>query len=140
VIVSCFERTFDLMRRFQHAAVAQSPNQWEALSAVAATLVDFQMSSDGPLLRFSALSALPETIREKMVDESNRVSLRFAAMIADGVAEGSLRPVDPAIAAQMINAGLNASAELVAWMADLDRARAARLFARPMLMGLFTKP
>ena len=33
-------------------------------------------------------------------------------MISDGVAEGSLRSVDPFIAAQMLNATLNAAADL----------------------------
>ena len=33
-------------------------------------------------------------------------------MIADGIAEGSIRPVDPGIAAQMIHAAINAVADL----------------------------
>ncbi len=139
VIVACFERTFETMRHLQHVSVAQTKDAWRALSSVAAALVDYQLSSDGPLLRFSALSALPEDIRERMVDRSFRVSQRFASMIADGVATGVVRPVDPSIAAQMINAALNASAELAFWVGGLDKTQAARLFAKPMLMGMFRR-
>lgn len=140
VIVACFERTFETMGRVQHASVAQTNDAWQALSSAAAALVDYQLSEEGPLLRFSALSALPEDIRETMVDQAFRVSQRFSSMIADGVTSGAVRPVDPSIAAQMINGALNASAELPFWVENLDTDEAARLFARPMLMGMFNRP
>jgi AcrR family transcriptional regulator len=138
LIVACFERTFEVMRRMQHLAVERSATRWDALASVATALIDHQLSDQGPLMRLAALNALPEDIRDDVVKRSDSISLRFAAMISDGVAEGSLRPVDSTIAAQMIHSLLNTAAELDGWVADLDRARAARLFARPMLMGVFT--
>jgi hypothetical protein len=80
---------------------------------------------------------VPETIRLQMVMQSARVSDRFASMISDGIAQGSLRPVDPFIAAQMLNATLNASAELGFWVPGVKPKAAAAIFARPLLMGLF---
>jgi AcrR family transcriptional regulator len=111
LVVECFERTFDVMRRVQSAALIEGGDYWQRISSAAATLVEFQLSERGPLLRSSALSALPEPMRIAMVERANRVSERFAAMISDGVAEGSIRAVDPYIAAQMLNATLNALAE-----------------------------
>jgi hypothetical protein len=72
-----------------------------------------------------------------MVEHSNRVSDRFASMISDGIAEGSIRPVDPFIAAQMLNATLNACADLGALVPDVRPKAAPAVFARPMLMGVF---
>jgi len=67
------------------------------------------------------------------------VSDRFASMISDGIAEGSIRPVDPAIAAQMLNATLNAGAELGFWVQGVTQKAAPAIFARPLLMGVFSR-
>jgi AcrR family transcriptional regulator len=139
LVVQCFERTFEVMRRTQSAAMKLDGDQWSRLTTTAAALAEYQLSERGPLLRTSALSALPESIQADMVEQSNRVSDRFSAMISDGVAEGSVRAVDPVIAAQMLNATLNAAAELDFWVRDVKQDEAAALYARPMLMGVFTR-
>jgi AcrR family transcriptional regulator len=139
LVVECFERTFDVMRRVQSAALAESGDYWQKISSAAATLVEFQLSDRGPLLRSSALSALPEPMRIAMVERANRVSERFAAMISDGVADGSIRAVDPYIAAQMLNATLNAAADLPFTIPDVLAFDAPALYAKPMLMGVFSR-
>jgi AcrR family transcriptional regulator len=139
LVVACFERSFDVMRRVQSAAMATSGDYWQRLSSAAAALVEYQLSEQGPLLRTSALSALPEAMRITMVERSNRISERFAAMISDGIADGSIRPVDPFIASQMLNATLNASAELSFFIPGMTQAEAPTLYAKPMLMGIFSR-
>jgi AcrR family transcriptional regulator len=137
LVVSCFERTFEIMRRVQRLAMELPGDEWLRLSSAAATLAEYQLSDQGPLLRTSALTALPEAIRKETVVQANRVSDRFASMISDGIAEGSLKPVDAFIAAQMLNATLNAGAELGFWVPGVTQKQAPAVFARPMLMGLF---
>jgi len=139
LVVECFERTFDVMRRVQSAALLEAGDYWQKISSAAATLVEFQLSDRGPLLRSSALAALPEHMRIAMVERANRVSERFAAMISDGVAEGSIRPVDPYIAAQMLNATLNAASDLPFTIPDVLAFDAPALYAKPMLMGVFSR-
>jgi len=139
LVVACFERSFEVMRRAQLLARDLPGNQWEKLSACAAALAEFQLSEHGPLLRTNALTALPEQMRRVMVEHANRVSDRFASMISDGIAEGSIRPVDPFIAAQMLNATLNACAELGYLVPDVRPKAAASVFVRPLLMGIFEK-
>ena len=60
-------------------------------------------------------------------------------MMSDGVGEGSLRPVDPFIAAQMLNATLNAGAELGFWVPGVTQKQAPAVFVRPLLTGLFER-
>ncbi len=139
LVVSCFERSFAVVRRAQTVAMAGPGDSWQKLSATARTLVEHQLSEDGPLLRTSALSALPEPIRIRMVDASNRLSARFAAMISDGIAEGVVRPVDPMIAAQMMGATLNAAADLRDGPAEVTQAVIADLYAKPLLTGVFSR-
>jgi AcrR family transcriptional regulator len=139
LVVACFDRSFDIMKRVQSAAMKQSGDHWQRLSSAAAALAQYQVSENGPLLRTSAISALPEPIRADMLAQWSRISDRFSAMISDGIAEGSLRPVDPVIAAQLLNATLNAAASLMNVVSGAAREEAASLYAKPMLMGLFSR-
>jgi AcrR family transcriptional regulator len=139
LVVACFDRTFDVMTRIQRLALTLSGDQWTRLSSAAAALAEYQLSEHGPLLRTSALSALPEPIRRQMVAHSDKVSDRFASMISDGIAEGSIRPVDPFLAAQMLNATVNAGAELGFWVPGVKPKAAPAVFARPLLMGIFAR-
>jgi AcrR family transcriptional regulator len=139
LVVECFERTFAVIRKAQADARALGQDGWEQLSSATAALVAYQLSDHGPLLRASSMGALPIEIRHEMSQGYNRGSERFAAIISDGVADGSVRAVDPMIAAHMINSMLNAAASLGFWAPGLEREDAARLFARPLLMGLFSK-
>jgi AcrR family transcriptional regulator len=139
LVVACFKRSFEVMRRIQRAAMEEQPgDQWSKLATVAATLVAYQLSAHGPLLRTSALTALPESMRHQMMEGSNRVSDRFAAIIADGIACGSVRAVDPFIAAQMLTATLNVSATINRWFPGVSRDEAIALHAKPMLLGIFS--
>jgi AcrR family transcriptional regulator len=138
LVVACFERSFALVRQVQSAAMRLDADPWTQLASAAAHLVERQLSDEGPLLRTSAFSALPEPIRARLLDEQNRLSERFAAMISDGIAVGALRPVDPAIAAQMLNATLNAASDLRGSAAQVTPAEVAELYAKPMLMGVFS--
>lgn len=139
LVVECFQRTFAVTRKAQADARALGQDGWEQVSSATAALVAYQLSDHGPLLRASAMGALPIEIRHEMSDGYNRGSERFAAIISDGMAERSIRAVDPMIAAHMINSMLNAAASLGTWVPGLERDEAAGLFARPLLTGLFAK-
>ena len=139
LVVECFERTFAVTQALQFAARDLPTDQWNRLAASLAALVDYQLSDRGPLLRASAMGALPDDVRQDLVDRYARVSDRFAAMVSDGIAEGSIRAVDPLIAAHMLSSMINAAASLDSWVPGVERGQAAALFARPLLMGIFTR-
>ena len=135
VVAACFERTFAVMRAAQLAGLALEADHWTRLSSTVAALVARQVGEEGLLLRTSALQALPEALRGHTVRRADRVSQRFASMIADGAAEGSIRPVDPFLAAQMVSAAINAAADLIRWEGATSQA-AIQHYARPALTGL----
>jgi len=136
LVAECFERTFTVTRRSQLDARDLPADNWTRLVSTAAGLTSYQLSDHGPLLRASSLGALPETLRHDMADGYMRGWQRFASIISDGIADGSIRPIDPSIAAHMINSMLNAAASLGAWTPGLEKEEAAELFARPLLMGV----
>lgn len=136
LIGDCFKRSFAVIRRVQTIAEQRGRTGWDHLSIAASALVRYQLSDHGPLLRSTAWSALPEVLREDMMTTMNRLSERFASVIVDGMADGSIRPLDPSIAAQMVNGMVNAAAELERWVPGVTIDTASYLYARPLFVGL----
>lgn len=139
LIVACFARSFDVIRRAQSAA-DQFDDGWQRLSAAAAALVKYQLSKDGPLLRITARSGLPEAAAEQTLRTVSRLSEHFASVVVDGVVDGSVRPIDPAIAAQMMSGMINASASIKRWVPEATISNVADLYARPLFMGMLCPP
>ncbi|MCH8686440.1 TetR/AcrR family transcriptional regulator [Pedomonas mirosovicensis] len=139
LVIACFERTFEITRQTQLAASALESDGWTRLTTAAASLVAFQLSEQGPLMRASALSVLPDPLRRAILADSGRVSRRFASMISDGIADGSLRAVDPLVASEMLYAGINSVLELVRLVPDITGPQAIDLYLKPTLYGLFTR-
>ena len=72
-----------------------------------------------------------------MVARSNRIARRYAGTISDGIAEGSMRAVDPLIAAQALMALQNAAFDMRKWAGTMPRDRAIAMYASTLLFGMF---
>lgn len=138
LVIACYKRSFDTIGHAQRLADEAGGSQWLRLSSAVATLLDIQFSERGPLLRTTALSGLPLGVRAAMVERSNRIARRYAGTIMDGVAEGSIRPVDALVAAQALMALQNAAFDMRKWAGTMARETAIRMYASTLLFGLFT--
>lgn len=138
LVLACFERTFDVMRRAIRAAQDTAASGLEALVSLSTVLVEYQLSGRAPLLRTSALTSVPEALQPELLAKFDRISERFASLISDGVADGSLRPVDVNIAAQAVTAMINAGSELRHWAPEITRDEAQDLYVRPFFLGLLS--
>lgn len=137
LVVACYKRSFDTIAAAQRIADEQGGTHWNRLSSMIATLLNVQFSELGPLLRTTALSGLPPGVRQVMVERSNRIARRFAGTMSDGIAEGTIRPVDALIAAQALMAFLNAAFDMRKWAWSMPRDRAIALYASTLTFGLF---
>lgn len=138
LVLACFQRAFDIMWRAIRAAEATGGSGLEVLVSVSAGLVEHELGGASPLLRTSALSTLPEALRPGLIERFDRLSLRFASILSDGVADGSIRPIDVNVGAQMITAMINAAAELHNFAPDLTPEAAADHYVRPLFEGLLS--
>ncbi|MEO8056976.1 MAG: TetR/AcrR family transcriptional regulator [Burkholderiales bacterium] len=137
LISECFERSFAVTRQALALAENSPGSGWSRVCAAARALVRFQISADGPLLRTSATSALPDQPqRERVRVTLRRLTERMANVVVDGMMDGSIRPLDPGIAAQSAIAAINAAAELHRWAPDANLDNVADLYARPALEGV----
>jgi AcrR family transcriptional regulator len=137
LIAACFERSFAVQRQVLRAAGQAAGSGWARSCAAAVALVQFQLSRRGPLLRITATSALPDEAHRAQVRRSlQRLNERFAGLLVDGLVDGSIRPLHPTIAAQLLAANLNAAAELRRWVPGIQPASVTRCYTRPALLGL----
>lgn len=137
LVLACWRRSFETIAEAQRLADARGGPHWGRLSSVVATLLDVQFGERGPLLRSTALSGLAPDVRAATVERSNRIARRYAGTISDGVAEGSMRAVDPLIAAQTLMALQNAAFDMRKWAGTMPRARAIAVYASTVLFGMF---
>ena len=150
LIDDCFERSFALIRSLQLQALAGPGNGWQRLLAATVPLVQAQVqvqdasgeeaNPHGPMLRLTAWTELPGAQRWQKFSSMNRLGERYAAMIASGMIDGSVRLVDPVVAAQLVCGMVNALAEIEHWVPGAGEQPLASLFARPLLLGLLAPP
>ena len=137
VIEACFERNFAIMRRALGSAEAAPGDGWTRTCAAAQTLVSYQLSPQGPLLRATATSALPDRQQREEVRRSmHRLTERLTSLLVDGLCDGSVRPIDPAIGAQTLIAAINAASELQRWVPGATPGNIASVYVRPSVEGV----
>lgn len=137
LVAACFRRSFGIIRDVQREVRAEGPDEWWRLTTAVAQLVRFQLCTEGPLLRTSVLSSMPREHQVEIVSLSYKVARVFAAMISDAIAEGTCRPVDPLIAAHLLNAAINAASDL-RWRLRSPDDWDPLAYCRPLFGGLLS--
>lgn len=99
------------------------------------SLVDHQMLGEAPLMR-NGSSQAPDAMRPVVEIEYLRNCLRFAGMVSEGIADGSLRAVDSYVAARMVDATVHGASELAQWLRPPIAPRAWEEMVRPLFSGL----
>ncbi|KXU32693.1 hypothetical protein A0J57_09125 [Sphingobium sp. 22B] len=112
LVLACYRRSLDVIGHAQNGALLRPAPFLGRLANAFGSLISLQLGDGTPLLRSTALAALPPELMQEAVDRSSKVARRFAGMVIDGMADGSIRPVDPLIAGQYIMCFLNAAFEL----------------------------
>lgn len=137
LVLACFNKSHDRLSATQMAGQGASGDYWSRLSSVLYELLRLQFFDATPLLRTTALQALNTEHKTDVVTRSNRLARRFAGFLIDGIADGSVRPIDPLVASQIIMSTLNAAYEARRWaerFADGDESISA--YASTLASGL----
>jgi AcrR family transcriptional regulator len=140
LVMACFERTFEVMRSVIRSAEEIRGSRYDTLATAASALVEYQMSGKARLLRTSAITSAPESMQPYLLGQFERISVRLASLISDGIADGSLRAVDANIVAHTLTGMINAAAELHLWARNVTAKTAAGAYVRPFFEGLLSPP
>ncbi len=139
LVVACFEQTFARIRQAQDTVLASRLDGLSRVADAAVALVLRQMCDEGTLLRTSALTAVGPDLRRRMATEMFRLTLRFADMLNDGMADGSVRLCNLRIAAEMVTASINSAEELRRWAPTATTEDAAELTVFLLIDGLLPR-
>ena len=137
LVVACFNRTFDILRRAQRQAVRPDRTGLQQAVDSVSSLVVRQVTEQTPLLRTSALTSVGPEMRRTMRQEMDAITGRFSDMISDGMIDGSVRICDPCMAGQMLTAIVNATEELDRWVAGASAETVIPQYVKPSFNGLF---
>jgi AcrR family transcriptional regulator len=138
LIVACFDRTLSVVQQIQVATLQGSGSGWDKLCALSRALVLYHLSERGPLLRATAWSELPKDIRASRQKDMERLGGRFSIFLVDGMIDGSIRPLDQAIAARLVRVMIDAAAIIDHWLPDANTDNAVDLLVRPLFLGILS--
>lgn len=139
LVLECFTRSYSRVSDTQRDVNEMGGSYWERLNSAIAKLLHIQFDPYFPLLRTTALQALPLELRGSVVERSNRMARRFAGMLIDGISEGSIRPIDPLITSQAIMAMLNSAFDIQRWASQQEADDAVSIYASTLAFGLFSQ-
>jgi AcrR family transcriptional regulator len=138
MILACFDRSLSIIRETLLAAEDVSENAYQALAAIAAHLVTLQIRDGAALLRMSALTTLPENLQIIVIEKYQQIVHLLASIISDGIIDGSLRPVDATLSAQLILGMLNSADELPTFVPSITTDDATASYVKPCFVGFFS--
>jgi AcrR family transcriptional regulator len=137
LVGACFHRSVDIILSAFLDAEADNDRAIDILVSATSALVQRQLDGSSPILHTFALASVPASLRREALGRYDRVTYRIASLICDGVADGSIRPIDTNIAAHCVTSMINAAAELHLFAKGASRLNCADLFVRPLFTGLF---
>lgn len=136
LVAGCFERSFEIVRDTLRRSGEGGRKAVERLRFAVTALVRYQISPEGPLLRYTAMSAMPEALRPSVRQAGDRLTESIAGIVSDAIADGDIRPIDAAIAAQLLDTTINAAVALIIWTRGLDHEQRLKAYLVPLLAGL----
>lgn len=136
LVLACFERSLQTLAETLDAALAAPGTRLDELGLALATLLALQLSDRTPLLRSTALLAMPAGPRAAVVERSNHIARRFSGVIIDGITEASLPTIDPLIAGEMLMSTVNAAYDLRDQASRVPLATAVALYGSTLFSGL----
>ena len=137
LVMACFQRSYTVIEGAFMAAEELGSDHGQRLAAMVSSLVRLQFGGTSPLLRTSAYQALPPELRDTMMRRLQQITQRIAGSIADAIADGSVRAVDPMVAANFVLSLISGAGELRPWAARVGLDAATQTYASKLEKGIF---
>ncbi len=124
LLYNCYTYSQSVASRIHTQAKALPVDGMTKVSQICRSIFRVQNSSDGPLIRYNSITALPIERRKQVLKITDTTNLEFGHFIEEGIADGSIRSVDPVVARKLLLGAINASMDIDLWrkVDDLDHA------------------
>ncbi len=124
LLFNCYCRSLDIVEGIHHQAAEEQGPGLQKVEQTCRRIFYFQNSNEGPLIRYSSITALPMERRREILRRTDAANECFGSFLRAGIEDGSVRKVDTFVAQNLIAGAVNASMELSLWrrMDDIDNA------------------
>ena len=124
LLFNCYNRSLDLVENIHKQAGDIEGTGLEKVERTCRRIFYFQNTSEGPLIRYNSITALPMERRREILKRTDATNECFGNFIREGIRDGSVRDIDPTLAQNLIAGAVNASMELSLWrkLDDIDAA------------------
>jgi AcrR family transcriptional regulator len=122
LLFNCYTYSLDVTEEIYQQALGLEGTGLHKIDQVCRQIFHAQNSDRGPLIRYSTITALPMARRKQILKRTESSNQRFGEFIREGIADGSVRDIEPFIAQQLIAGAINASMDIKLWrrVDDLD--------------------
>lgn len=122
LLFNCYTYSLDVTEEIYHQAQRLDGSGLHKIDQVCRRIFHAQNSDRGPLIRYSTITALPMARRKQILKRTDSSNQHFGEFIREGIADGSVRSIEPFIAQQLIAGAINAAMDIKLWrqVDDLD--------------------
>ena len=132
LLYQCFQRTLELIDDMIERASKDGGNGAEKIELVLRYLFNVQLSDDGPLIAYRCLPSLSIERRNEILKQTQVSSDRLGEFISEGMRDGSIKHVNPAIIENAIAGTVDASPGIAERMQLEDNSKVSAEY-----LGLF---
>ncbi len=132
----CFLRTLSLIDEMIKRAQSEGQNGAEKVELVLRYLFNVQHSSDGPLIGFRNLPSLSSARRQEILQLTQASSNRMGELISEGIEDGSIRNVNPAIIENAIAGTIDAAPRITRRMTFSDNSKISAEYLELFFNGI----
>lgn len=137
LMAACFRESYRRLRVLRRLADDREGLAWNRIATATASALALQFRGDFPLLRSSALQAMPVAVRTAAVAHSDRTVLSLMGSLVDAMQQGSVRVVDPLIASEWLFCAIDAAYDLNGWRTQQPLESAINIYMGIFARGLF---
>jgi AcrR family transcriptional regulator len=124
LLYACYSRSLDIMEEIYAQARRRDGSALREIEYSLREVFRVQHSSEGPLIRYNSITALPIERRRRILKRTDRNNDQFGTVIQRGIEEGCIRRLNAMLAENLIAGALNAAMEIDIWrrIDDLEQA------------------
>jgi AcrR family transcriptional regulator len=115
LLFNCYCRSLDIVEGIHHQAASEQGPGLQKVEHTCRRIFYFQNSHEGPLIRYSSITALPMERRREILRRTDAANECFGSFLREGIEDGSVRDINTFIAQNLIAGAVNASMELSLW-------------------------
>jgi len=139
LLYSCYNHSLTILEGVYGEAESAGSNGLEKIDYACRRTFLIQNSERGPLIRYNTITALPTVRRLEVLARTDAANNHFLDFLAEGVADGSIRPVDPLVARNLLAGAINASMDITLWRRVDNIDEAARDYFDVFFNGLLPR-